>query len=295
MGLGINSGTQLSICEAKTFSKTVRIEGKHALRHGDTCYMNNRNTTGKVCYVKDVKTYQPTLPYQNPPQKGESDNTANRAQPDSHFLSDEAQQALASGEQVMTDAMPESPIANADYAQVRPMTIPALRANPAMRPPSSFPSRTPRPANNDNYLSPPRSTGPTGGRGARPRPEVNSSQSGQNVNRYFINPQNMHESGKPNNGQTEITLEILDLRFWKSAPAEIWDGYRKLSSLPIFNGDVISTAYENLWAPYPYQRIISHYNNWNNRTSWRDETGTIILREDTAEIQKLYATRLKLI
>ena len=60
IGLGISSGTQLSICEAKTFSKTVRIEGKHALRHGDTCYMNNRNTTGKVCYVKDVKTYQPT-------------------------------------------------------------------------------------------------------------------------------------------------------------------------------------------------------------------------------------------
>jgi hypothetical protein len=59
-GLGVRSSTVESICEPRTFSKTVRFESKNAVRHDDTWWMNNKNTTGKLAYVKNVESYDTT-------------------------------------------------------------------------------------------------------------------------------------------------------------------------------------------------------------------------------------------
>ncbi|UXN02619.1 polymorphic toxin type 15 domain-containing protein [Bartonella sp. HY406] len=63
IGLGVESGTRGSICQPKTWSKTVRFEGANAVRHNDEWWMNNKNTSGKMNYVKDVRTYDPTSPF----------------------------------------------------------------------------------------------------------------------------------------------------------------------------------------------------------------------------------------
>ena len=47
---GVVSGTNKGIVEPIEASTTVRVNGKHVVRHGDTCKMNNGNTTGKVIY-----------------------------------------------------------------------------------------------------------------------------------------------------------------------------------------------------------------------------------------------------
>ncbi|WP_406720544.1 DUF4150 domain-containing protein [Thioclava litoralis] len=59
-GTGVKSGTVGSICEPKTHSGTVRIEGKWAVRHTDEWWMNKRNTVGKLTYVKSSETFEPT-------------------------------------------------------------------------------------------------------------------------------------------------------------------------------------------------------------------------------------------
>ncbi|MDC0749943.1 DUF4150 domain-containing protein [Polyangium mundeleinium] len=56
-GKGIKSGTTEGICEPKTFSPTVRAEGKNIIRHSDEWWMNNENTVGKLVYVKDTRVH----------------------------------------------------------------------------------------------------------------------------------------------------------------------------------------------------------------------------------------------
>lgn len=51
-GTGIKSGTVGSVCHPKTHSNNVRVRGKWAIRHNDVWEMNNRNTVGKLVYVK---------------------------------------------------------------------------------------------------------------------------------------------------------------------------------------------------------------------------------------------------
>ena len=51
-GTGIKSGTVGSVCHPKTHSDNVRIRGKWAVRHNDMWDMNNRNTVGKLVFVK---------------------------------------------------------------------------------------------------------------------------------------------------------------------------------------------------------------------------------------------------
>ena len=53
-GLGVKSGTKESICWPITWSKTVKIEGKYAVRHFDLWAMNNGNTYGKLIYTDDT-------------------------------------------------------------------------------------------------------------------------------------------------------------------------------------------------------------------------------------------------
>lgn len=59
-GTGIKSGTVGSVCHPKTHSKSVRIKGKWAVRNGDIWEMNNKNTVGKLIYMKDKKRYGTT-------------------------------------------------------------------------------------------------------------------------------------------------------------------------------------------------------------------------------------------
>lgn len=51
-GGGIRSGTHNGICEPKEHSATVRSEGKNVIRHNDIWWMNNRNTVGRLLWIK---------------------------------------------------------------------------------------------------------------------------------------------------------------------------------------------------------------------------------------------------
>ena len=57
VGGGTKSGTHNGICEPKEHSATVFSEGKQMIRHTDEWWMNNRNTVGKLIYVKDADAY----------------------------------------------------------------------------------------------------------------------------------------------------------------------------------------------------------------------------------------------
>jgi len=59
-GTGIKSGTVGSVCHPKSHSNNVRIKGEWAIRDGDTWYMNNKNTVGKLTYVKSKQTFEET-------------------------------------------------------------------------------------------------------------------------------------------------------------------------------------------------------------------------------------------
>jgi hypothetical protein len=59
-GKGVKSGTVGDICEPKTWSGTVRFEGKNAVRHDDIWWMNCKNTIGKLVWVEDPKPYEVT-------------------------------------------------------------------------------------------------------------------------------------------------------------------------------------------------------------------------------------------
>jgi len=63
VGLGVKSGTRGSVCQPKTWSETVMIEGKNAVRDTDEWWMNNKNTTGRLCYVKNMEIPEPTPHY----------------------------------------------------------------------------------------------------------------------------------------------------------------------------------------------------------------------------------------
>ena len=57
---GIKLGTTESACHPKTHSNNVRVRGEWAIRHDDVWEMNNRNTVGKLVYVKDPAVYDTT-------------------------------------------------------------------------------------------------------------------------------------------------------------------------------------------------------------------------------------------
>lgn len=59
-GTGIKSGTVGSVCHPKSHSGTVNIEGRPAIRHTDEWHMNNRNTVGKLTYVRNTQSFSQT-------------------------------------------------------------------------------------------------------------------------------------------------------------------------------------------------------------------------------------------
>jgi Domain of unknown function (DUF4150) len=59
-GMGVVSGTVGSVCHPKSHSGSVRIRGAWAIRHNDEWWMNNRNTVGKLTYLRSQATFEPT-------------------------------------------------------------------------------------------------------------------------------------------------------------------------------------------------------------------------------------------
>ncbi len=58
VGGGVTSGTRGAECEPKTWSSSVRAEGRPMVRHDDEWWMNHRNTYGRLTYVKDATSYE---------------------------------------------------------------------------------------------------------------------------------------------------------------------------------------------------------------------------------------------
>ncbi|WP_162561389.1 PAAR-like domain-containing protein [Methylobacterium terrae] len=61
-GGGVKSGTRGAECEPKTWSSSVRAEGRPVVRHDDEWWMNHKNTVGRLIYTDD------TSQYKGPPQ-----------------------------------------------------------------------------------------------------------------------------------------------------------------------------------------------------------------------------------
>lgn len=141
-GTGIKSGTVGSVCHPKSHSNNVRIKGEWAIRHNDLWYMNNKNTVGKLTYVKSQETFDETpaiLLTQSPdsllPEGAEHSDTLN---------------AILGG---MARAQAEGlPAGSYRVAQAGPLTV--APATPAPITPNSVPNTTnvgPQgPAANDN-------------------------------------------------------------------------------------------------------------------------------------------------
>ena len=71
-GGGVISVTHGGICEPIGHEPTVRCEGSPAIRDGDLCWMNNRNTIGKCVLVKNTDVNQIPRPEAKPQIKDES-------------------------------------------------------------------------------------------------------------------------------------------------------------------------------------------------------------------------------
>ncbi len=56
-GGGVKSGTTGAECEPKTYSSTVRAEGRNMVRFEDEWWMNHKNTVGKLIYTDDLNRY----------------------------------------------------------------------------------------------------------------------------------------------------------------------------------------------------------------------------------------------
>ncbi|WP_083467669.1 PAAR-like domain-containing protein [Methylobacterium tarhaniae] len=57
VGGGVTSGTRGAECEPKTWSSSVRAEGRNVVRHDDEWWMNHRNTVGRLIYTDDMGRY----------------------------------------------------------------------------------------------------------------------------------------------------------------------------------------------------------------------------------------------
>lgn len=150
---GVKSGTVGAACHPKTHSGSVNIEGSPAIRHTDEWYMNNRNTVGKLTYVKNVETFEPTpaiLLSQNP----ESEIDAGRWEAVQSERSDIVSAILGGMERAREEGLPAGSYQVADAGPLRaPQVAPQTAPTTAPSVPNSAPSTTPvnpGPAANDN-------------------------------------------------------------------------------------------------------------------------------------------------
>ncbi|UHS61726.1 DUF4150 domain-containing protein [Agrobacterium vaccinii] len=95
-GLGVCSNTVSSICHRKRHSNNVRIEGQWATRDSDEWWMNNKNTVGKLVWPKHQKSFGPTPPL---------------------LVSDDMYAEDSDEGKIMSDALPDPLVMNAQYAQ----------------------------------------------------------------------------------------------------------------------------------------------------------------------------------
>ncbi len=110
-GTGIKSGTVGSVCHPQTHSGTVRIGGEYAIRDADMWEMNNRNTIGRLSYVRSRETFEETpaiLLTQNPLDEA----------PDSESGSDFVNAILGGIEGARADPLPEGSYQVAEAAPV---------------------------------------------------------------------------------------------------------------------------------------------------------------------------------
>ncbi|SFE64103.1 protein of unknown function [Methylobacterium sp. yr596] len=86
VGGGVRSGTRGAECEPKTWSWSVRAEGRPMVRHDDEWWMNHRNTYGRLTYLKDAERYatleEKEITPRMPGASGPSGGTASDASPD---------------------------------------------------------------------------------------------------------------------------------------------------------------------------------------------------------------------
>lgn len=147
-GTGIKSGTVGSVCHPKSHSNNVRIKGEWAIRDGDTWYMNNKNTVGKLVYVKSKQTFEET-PAILLTQKPDS------LLPEGAENSDMVNAILAGIASAQTKGLPAGSYL---VAQAGPLTVAPAPAAPAPTVPNSAPNTTnvgPQgPAANDNNARP---------------------------------------------------------------------------------------------------------------------------------------------
>lgn len=176
-GTGIKSGTVGSVCHPKTHSNNVRIRGEWAIRDSDMWDMNNRNTVGRLNYVRSRETFEETpaiLLTQNPDsllpppeERSEALNAILRgmARPyESDPLAGSIQLAQAP-QSVLTDAQPQQ--------------FPRGVAPAPVTPPASVP---PGPPANDNR-PPNRVANPSPANVVRPNPSYTPSM--PNLGRYM--------------------------------------------------------------------------------------------------------------
>jgi Domain of unknown function (DUF4150) len=57
---GVGSGTVGGVKDPKTHAGSVRVEKQRAIRHNDEWWMNNRNTVGKLTYVRNTSPFDET-------------------------------------------------------------------------------------------------------------------------------------------------------------------------------------------------------------------------------------------
>lgn len=140
---GVVSGTTGAACHPKGHSASVRIQGKPAIRHSDEWYMNNKNTIGKLTYIKSAETFGPTPAIElTHDQESKLDHGAwSEIEAENKQHTDDYTKAMLAGmEQARTEGLPEG---SYQVAQAAPQTI-----TDAMFAPSPPPLGELAPANN---------------------------------------------------------------------------------------------------------------------------------------------------
>jgi hypothetical protein len=146
--LGVVSGTVGGVCNPKTHSASVRVQGKWAIRHADEWWMNNRNTVGKLYWVTTTETPGPTpaiILAQNPEMEAPSPILLAEAGPNwVNFLFPEGTPAPPAAEHVERFAPKSNPGSSPESApKSAPSRQPQRTPGPRYSPQPNRIARTP--------------------------------------------------------------------------------------------------------------------------------------------------------
>lgn len=137
---GIKSGTVGAAAHPKGHSGNVNIEGKPAIRHTDEWYMNNKNTVGKLTYVKATETFEHTPAIRlTQEQDSELDGSAFAEIVEANSGHSDAVAAILQGmERARSEGLPPGSF---QVAQAQPQVVPDTQPRPTV--PGSQPSTSP--------------------------------------------------------------------------------------------------------------------------------------------------------